>query len=163
MCCPTVHGGSDFDGGCCAGSARMRGSVPWRPSPGLYATWISEIMLQQTQVATVIPYYTRFLQRFPACQGVGSGGRAGSVAALGRAGLLSTRAAVARGCASDCGGAPGSHPNIHRPVAGIAGYRALHGRRDLVDCLGSAASHPGGQHGPRAEPPVGTGRRPDTQ
>jgi A/G-specific adenine glycosylase len=38
---------------------------PWRPSPGLYATWISEIMLQQTQVATVISYYTRFLQRFP--------------------------------------------------------------------------------------------------
>jgi A/G-specific adenine glycosylase len=39
--------------------------LPWRPSPGLYATWISEIMLQQTQVATVIPYYNRFLQRFP--------------------------------------------------------------------------------------------------
>ena len=35
------------------------------PSPGLYETWISEIMLQQTQVSTVIPYYRRFLQRFP--------------------------------------------------------------------------------------------------
>ena len=40
-------------------------ALPWRPSPGLYATWISEIMLQQTQVATVVPYYIRFLQRFP--------------------------------------------------------------------------------------------------
>ncbi len=39
--------------------------MPWRPSPGLYETWISEIMLQQTQVATVIPYYQRFLSRFP--------------------------------------------------------------------------------------------------
>ncbi len=39
--------------------------MPWRPSPGLYQTWISEIMLQQTQVATVIPYYERFLQCFP--------------------------------------------------------------------------------------------------
>lgn len=39
--------------------------LPWRPSPGLYETWISEIMLQQTQVATVIPYYTKFLERFP--------------------------------------------------------------------------------------------------
>jgi len=39
--------------------------LPWRPSPGLYATWVSEIMLQQTQVATVIPYYGRFLARFP--------------------------------------------------------------------------------------------------
>ncbi|MHB8973632.1 MAG: A/G-specific adenine glycosylase [Pirellulaceae bacterium] len=40
-------------------------ALPWRPSPGLYETWISEIMLQQTQVATVVPYYVRFLQRFP--------------------------------------------------------------------------------------------------
>lgn len=40
-------------------------ALPWRPSPGLYETWVSEIMLQQTQVATVIPYYTKFLQRFP--------------------------------------------------------------------------------------------------
>ena len=40
-------------------------SLPWRPSPGLYETWVSEIMLQQTQVATVIPYYTKFLRRFP--------------------------------------------------------------------------------------------------
>lgn len=39
--------------------------LPWRPSPGLYETWISEIMLQQTQVATVVPYYERFLARFP--------------------------------------------------------------------------------------------------
>jgi len=39
--------------------------LPWRPSPGLYETWISEIMLQQTQVATVAKHYERFLQRFP--------------------------------------------------------------------------------------------------
>src|SRR5689334_16993261 len=38
--------------------------LPWRgASP--YAVWVSEIMLQQTQVATVIPYFTRFLERFP--------------------------------------------------------------------------------------------------
>ncbi|MHB0957635.1 MAG: A/G-specific adenine glycosylase [Pirellulaceae bacterium] len=40
-------------------------ALPWRPSPGLYETWVSEIMLQQTQVATVVPYYTRFVRRFP--------------------------------------------------------------------------------------------------
>jgi A/G-specific adenine glycosylase len=38
--------------------------LPWRgASP--YAVWVSEIMLQQTQVATVIPFYLRFLERFP--------------------------------------------------------------------------------------------------
>ncbi len=40
-------------------------SMPWRTHPSPYRTWISEIMLQQTQVATVIPYFDRFLDRFP--------------------------------------------------------------------------------------------------
>lgn len=39
--------------------------LPWRRSVTPYRTWISEIMLQQTTVSTVIPYYTRFLKRFP--------------------------------------------------------------------------------------------------
>lgn len=39
--------------------------LPWRQTQDAYAIWISEIMLQQTQVATVIDYYGRFLQRFP--------------------------------------------------------------------------------------------------
>ncbi|RPI41132.1 MAG: A/G-specific adenine glycosylase, partial [Betaproteobacteria bacterium] len=42
-----------------------RHDLPWQRSRNPYAVWISEIMLQQTQVATVIPYYQRFLQRFP--------------------------------------------------------------------------------------------------
>ena len=39
--------------------------LPWRQTSDPYAIWVSEIMLQQTQVATVIPYYHRFLQSFP--------------------------------------------------------------------------------------------------
>lgn len=39
--------------------------LPWRRTRDPYAIWISETMLQQTQVATVIPYYERFLQKFP--------------------------------------------------------------------------------------------------
>jgi A/G-specific adenine glycosylase len=39
--------------------------LPWRNTPDLYAIWVSEIMLQQTQVVTVIPYFERFLARFP--------------------------------------------------------------------------------------------------
>jgi len=42
-----------------------RKDLPWQQEINPYRVWISEIMLQQTQVATVIPYYTRFLQRFP--------------------------------------------------------------------------------------------------
>ena len=39
--------------------------LPWRKMDNPYAIWISEIMLQQTQVATVIPYFERWLARFP--------------------------------------------------------------------------------------------------
>lgn len=40
-------------------------SMPWRQTSDPYKIWISEIMLQQTQVNTVIPYYERFLEQFP--------------------------------------------------------------------------------------------------
>jgi A/G-specific adenine glycosylase len=39
--------------------------LPWRKTKDPYAIWVSEIMLQQTQVTTVIPYYQRFLKSFP--------------------------------------------------------------------------------------------------
>jgi A/G-specific adenine glycosylase len=39
--------------------------LPWQNTTDPYRVWLSEIMLQQTQVATVIPYYQRFLERFP--------------------------------------------------------------------------------------------------
>ena len=42
-----------------------RHSLPWQNTRDPYRVWLSEIMLQQTQVATVIDYYARFLQRFP--------------------------------------------------------------------------------------------------
>ena len=39
--------------------------LPWRRSDDAYAVWVSEIMLQQTRVETVLPYFERFLTRFP--------------------------------------------------------------------------------------------------
>ena len=42
-----------------------RHDLPWQYDRTRYRVWISEIMLQQTQVATVIPYYQRFMQSFP--------------------------------------------------------------------------------------------------
>jgi A/G-specific adenine glycosylase len=43
-----------------------RHGLPWQNTRDPYRVWLSEIMLQQTQVVTVLDYYTRFLQRFPA-------------------------------------------------------------------------------------------------
>jgi A/G-specific adenine glycosylase len=42
-----------------------RRDLPWQRDPTPYRVWVSEIMLQQTQVATVIPYFERFIARFP--------------------------------------------------------------------------------------------------
>ncbi len=42
-----------------------RKDLPWQHPKDPYRTWVSEIMLQQTQVQTVIPYFERFMQRFP--------------------------------------------------------------------------------------------------
>ena len=42
-----------------------RHDLPWQNTRDPYCIWVSEIMLQQTQVATVIPYYRRFMMRFP--------------------------------------------------------------------------------------------------
>lgn len=42
-----------------------RHDLPWQNTHDPYAIWVSEIMLQQTQVTAVIPYYQRFMQRFP--------------------------------------------------------------------------------------------------
>jgi A/G-specific adenine glycosylase len=42
-----------------------KADLPWRRTRDPYAIWIAEVMLQQTQIATVIPYYERWLERFP--------------------------------------------------------------------------------------------------
>ena len=42
-----------------------RRDLPWQNTRDAYRIWISEIMLQQTQVATVMPYYQRFLRALP--------------------------------------------------------------------------------------------------
>ncbi len=44
---------------------RHQRDLPWRKKPTLYRVWLSEIMLQQTQVDTVVPYFNRFVKRFP--------------------------------------------------------------------------------------------------
>ena len=47
-------------------------SLPWRGHPDPYAVWVSEIMLQQTRVETVIPYFEKWMQRFPSIAALAS-------------------------------------------------------------------------------------------
>src|SRR5438270_7961437 len=48
---------------------RHRRALPWREEPREpYRVWLSEVMLQQTRVEVVVPYFQRFLRRFPSLQ-----------------------------------------------------------------------------------------------
>ena len=46
--------------------------LPWRENPSPYAVWVSEMMLQQTQVSVVIPYFMRWMDRFPSIRALAS-------------------------------------------------------------------------------------------
>lgn len=52
-----------------------RHNLPWQQDRSLYRVWVSEIMLQQTQVSTVIPYFESFMARFPTIQSLADAGQ----------------------------------------------------------------------------------------
>ena len=52
-----------------------RRDLPWQKKTTPYRVWVSEIMLQQTQVTTVIPYYQRFMARFPSLKSLAQAGQ----------------------------------------------------------------------------------------
>jgi len=49
-----------------------RHDLPWQKNPTAYRVWVSEIMLQQTQVTTVLPFYKAFMKRFPSLKALAS-------------------------------------------------------------------------------------------
>lgn len=54
-------------------AAHGRHDLPWQTDPSPYRVWVSEVMLQQTQVSTVIPYFERFMDRFPTATALADG------------------------------------------------------------------------------------------
>ena len=61
----TASGKQRFQRGLLTWYSQHGRDLPWRRTSDPYRIWLSEIMLQQTQVSTVIPYYIRFVERFP--------------------------------------------------------------------------------------------------
>ena len=51
---------------------KTKRDLPWRETDDPYHIWVSEIMLQQTQVKTVLPYYTRWVKTFPTVEKLAS-------------------------------------------------------------------------------------------
>lgn len=110
--------------------------LPWRPAPGRrgepYRVWLSEVMLQQTTVAAVIPYYRAFLDRWPTVEALAAADDAEVMAAWAGLGYYSrarnllacARAVAARGgfpaTAAELGRLPGLGPYTAAAVAAIA-------------------------------------------
>jgi len=104
---------------------RNQRDLPWRRTRDPYAIWISEIMLQQTRVAAVIPYYDRFLKRFPNPEALATAAEAEVLALWSGLGYYS-RARNLQKAARDmvaAGGFPRDYASI-RALAGVGDYTA---------------------------------------
>ena len=62
--------------------------LPWRSLPSLYKTVVSEFMLQQTRVSTVLPYFERWMNLFPDFAALAKAPEEASAQGVGRTGLL---------------------------------------------------------------------------
>jgi A/G-specific adenine glycosylase len=123
--------------------ARAARDLPWRRTRDPYAIWVSEIMLQQTRVDTVLRYYDRFLQRFPTPYALAAADEDAVMAAwsgLGyyrRARLLHSgvREVVARygGSVPQDADARRALPGIGRYTAGAIGSIAFERAEPIVD------------------------------
>jgi A/G-specific adenine glycosylase len=106
---------------------RDRRDLPWRRTRDPYAIWVSEIMLQQTRVQTVIPYWERWMQRFPTVRALADAPLDDVLAAWAGLGYYSRARNLwngAREVATTWGGALPSRASELREVPGIGPYTA---------------------------------------
>src|SRR6185503_5707528 len=107
--------------------AGARRDLPWRRTRDPYAIWVSEIMLQQTRVATVIPYWERWMARFPTVSALAKAPLDDVLAAWAGLGYYSRARnlhAGARAVDARFGGALPSRAAELREVPGIGPYTA---------------------------------------
>ena len=137
---------------------RHRRVLPWRARKGEradpYRVWLSEIMLQQTTVKAVAPYYARFLARFPAVTELAAAPLEDVLklwAGLGYYARARNLHACAKAVVEQHGG---EFPGHRRGTARASRHRRLHGRRDRGDCVRSAGESGRWQHRARDRAPV---------
>src|SRR5579872_964537 len=105
--------------------SRVKRDLPWRRTSDPYAIWISEIMLQQTRVAAVLPYYDRFLKRFPTVQDLANAPKEQVLAAWAGLGYYSRARNIQKAAAriADAVAFPSDYDAI-RELPGIGDYTA---------------------------------------
>lgn len=101
--------------------------LPWRKNPEPYRVWLSEVMLQQTQVATVLPYYEKFLARFPTVEALAAADEADVFALWAGLGYYSRARNLLRGARAVVETHGGRFPDTAeglRAIPGIGPYTA---------------------------------------
>ena len=102
-------------------------SMPWRDIRNPYATWVSEIMLQQTRVETVVPYFLRFMADFPDLKSLAEAEEDDVLKhweGLGYYSRARNLHAAAKQVMADYGGALPSQPELLQKIKGVGAYTA---------------------------------------
>ena len=101
--------------------------LPWRGHPDPYAVWVSEIMLQQTRVEAVIPYFERWMRRFPTIAALAAASEQEVLTAwegLGYYGRARNLHKAARMLVEELGGTLPAEPAALRRLPGVGRYTA---------------------------------------
>ena len=131
-----------------------RRDMPWRETRDPYAVWISEIMLQQTRVDQVLPYYERFMARFPTVVDLGAASLEEVLKAWEGLGYYARARNLHRAARKIVD--PARREDTRRPRTDLhsSGHRTLHGRGHIEHSLRQGSSRGRRQCSPGAEPPV---------
>jgi len=127
---------------------RTARSLPWRSPPGApppdpYRVWLSEVMLQQTTVATVTPRFVRFLERWPTVEALAAAPDAqvmGEWAGLGYYARARNLLACARAVAGS-GGFPATRDAL-RTLPGLGDWNAIDLVRDYPEIVVFSSDYP---------------------
>jgi A/G-specific adenine glycosylase len=106
---------------------RHRRRLPWRDTDDPYRIWVSEVMLQQTRVQTVIPYYLAFTERFPSVPALAAADREAVLSAWEGLGYYSRARNLHRAAAvlaEGHGGRVPDSPEAFRKLPGVGPYIA---------------------------------------
>ena len=106
---------------------RCARTLPWRGIHDAYRTWVSEAMLQQTRVETVLPYYERFLARFPDLSSLAAASEEDVLKEWEGLGYYSRARNLRKGACqvvAEYGGALPRDPEALRKICGIGPYTA---------------------------------------
>jgi A/G-specific adenine glycosylase len=98
---------------------QQKRDLPWRRTKDPYAIWVSEIMLQQTRVAAAIPYFERFLTRFPNCAALAAASEDDVLRHWAGLGYYYRARNLQKAAALICG--MGRFPSEHAAILGLPG------------------------------------------